>query len=151
MRSVRRHDLDSVTVITKVHRPGQSAIWVDGEIWRVFRRHHPLGLQDWSRKSELFGLARIPGIHPGTLRRTLCAEVLQLFDFAGKPLASAILQKSRSLIVRHLGKAVRFSSKIGIFRKNQIFATLPFQVSWSLRFVRRVIKQKRTRRRGTSL
>ena len=106
MRSVRRHDLDSVTVITKVHRPGQSAIWVDGEIWRVFRRHHPLGLQDWSRKSELFGLARIPGIHPGTLRRTLCAEVLQLFDFAEKPLASAILQKSRSLIVRHLGKAV---------------------------------------------
>ena len=33
-------------------------------------------------------------------------EVLQLFDFAEKPLAFAILQKSRSLIVRHLGKAV---------------------------------------------
>jgi hypothetical protein len=32
--------------------------------------------------------------------------VLQLFDFAEKPLAFAILQKSRSLIVRHLGKAV---------------------------------------------
>jgi hypothetical protein len=36
----------------------------------------------------------------------LLSEVLQLFDFAEKPLASAILQKSRSLIVRHLGKAV---------------------------------------------
>jgi hypothetical protein len=33
-------------------------------------------------------------------------EVLQLFDFAENPLAFAILQKSRSLIVRHLGKAV---------------------------------------------
>jgi hypothetical protein len=33
-------------------------------------------------------------------------EVLQLFDFAEKPLAFAILQKSQSLIVRHLGKAV---------------------------------------------
>jgi hypothetical protein len=28
------------------------------------------------------------------------------FDFAEKPLAFAILQKSQSLIVRHLGKAV---------------------------------------------
>ena len=33
-------------------------------------------------------------------------EVLQLFDFAENPLAFAILQKNRSLIVRHLGKAV---------------------------------------------
>ena len=33
-------------------------------------------------------------------------EVLQLFDFAEKPLAFAILQKIHSLIVRHLGKAV---------------------------------------------
>jgi hypothetical protein len=32
--------------------------------------------------------------------------VLQLFDFAEKTLAFAILQKSQSLIVRHLGKAV---------------------------------------------
>ena len=70
MRSVRRHDLDSVTVITKVHRPGQSAIWVDGEIWRVFRRHHPLGLQDWSRKSELFGFVRIPASIPESWART---------------------------------------------------------------------------------
>jgi hypothetical protein len=32
--------------------------------------------------------------------------VVQLFDFAEKPLTLAILQKSQSLIVRHLGKAV---------------------------------------------
>ena len=50
-------------------------------------------------------------------------EVLQLFDFAEKPLASAILQKSRSLIVRHLGKAVFEQNRD--FSKNQIFATLP--------------------------
>jgi len=41
---------------------------------------------------------RTPGADP--------REVLQLFDFAEKPLAFAILQKSQSLIVRHLGKAV---------------------------------------------
>ncbi len=52
------------------------------------------------------------------------AEVLQLFDFAEKPLAFAILQKSQSLIVRHLGKAVFEQNRD--FRKNQIFATLPF-------------------------
>jgi hypothetical protein len=33
-------------------------------------------------------------------------EVLQLFAFAEKPLTFAILQKSQSLIFRHLGKAV---------------------------------------------
>jgi hypothetical protein len=53
--------------------------------------------------------------------------VLQLFDFAEKPLAFAILQKSRSLIVRHLGKAV-FEQNRDFCRKNQIFATLP--VGW---------------------
>ena len=36
----------------------------------------------------------------------ISTEVLQLFDFAEKPLAFALSQKSRSLIVRHLGKAV---------------------------------------------
>jgi len=32
--------------------------------------------------------------------------LLQLFDFAEKPLAFAILQKRQSLILRHLGKTV---------------------------------------------
>jgi hypothetical protein len=31
--------------------------------------------------------------------------VLQLFDFSEKPLAFAIVQKSQSLILRHLGNA----------------------------------------------
>jgi hypothetical protein len=42
------------------------------------------------------------------------------------PSLSRFCRKARSLIVRHLGKAVwRFSSKNWIFRKNQILATLP--------------------------
>src|SRR4029077_20561595 len=43
---------------------------------------------------------------PSIEKYVVDSEVLQLFDFAEKPLASAILQKSQSLIVRHLGKAV---------------------------------------------
>jgi hypothetical protein len=40
--------------------------------------------------------------------------VLQLFDFAEKPLPFAILQKSQLLILRHLGKAV--------FKQNRDFS-----------------------------
>jgi hypothetical protein len=87
---------------------------------------------------------------PQRRHRWLRGEVLQLFDFAEKPLASAILQKSRSLIVRHLGKAV-FEQNRDFSEGSNSLQHFPFKCPWSLRFVRRVIKQKRTRRRGTSL
>ena len=50
-------------------------------------------------------------------------EVLQLFNFAEKSPAFAILLKSSPLILRHLNKAV--FGKTGNFQQNQIFATLP--------------------------
>jgi hypothetical protein len=52
-------------------------------------------------------------------------EVLQLFNFAEKSPAFAILLKSSPLILRHLNKAV--FGKTGNFQQNQIFATLPFE------------------------
>jgi hypothetical protein len=39
MLLVRGQDLDSVTVVSELGRRGYYAIWVEGEIWRVFRRH----------------------------------------------------------------------------------------------------------------
>jgi hypothetical protein len=52
-------------------------------------------------------------------------EVLQLFNFAEKSPAFAILLKSSPLILRHLNKAV--FGKTGNFQQNQIFATLPYK------------------------
>jgi len=54
--------------------------------------------------------------------------VLQLFDFAEKPVAFAILQKSQSLILRHLGKAVfeqkrDFSEESNLCNTSQISPT----------------------------
>jgi hypothetical protein len=57
-------------------------------------------------------------------------EVLQLLDFAEKPLAFAILQKSRSLIVRHLGKAV-FEQNLGFFGRIKSLQHFPF-ARWSV-------------------
>jgi hypothetical protein len=53
MRSVRRHDLDSVTIISKVHRPAipPSGSTVKSGVSSGVTTFS--GLQDWSTKSEL--------------------------------------------------------------------------------------------------
>jgi hypothetical protein len=57
--------------------------------------------------------------------------VLQLFDFVEKPLAFAILQKSQSLILRHLGKAVfeqtlDFSTESNLCKTSESTPTLSY-------------------------
>jgi hypothetical protein len=67
------------------------------------------------------------------------SEVLQLFNFAEKSPAFAILLKSSPLILRHLNKAV--FGKTGNFQQDQIFATLPnFSERCHLRRLRGTLK-----------
>jgi hypothetical protein len=47
MGSVRWDHLDSVTVVSELGRRGYSAIWIDVEIWRVFRRHELISFVNW--------------------------------------------------------------------------------------------------------
>jgi hypothetical protein len=47
MLLVRRHDLDLVTLVSELVRPCHFTIWVEVEIWRVFRSHNLISFGNW--------------------------------------------------------------------------------------------------------
>jgi hypothetical protein len=107
-----------------------AAVLIEGPAERIlvphFVRHH----DEFQTLSECYiTWLEIGGSHAHRLRGLIekiglvSMEVLQLFDFADKSPAFAILLKSPPLILRHLNKVV--FGKTGIFQQNQIFATLP--------------------------
>jgi hypothetical protein len=78
MVGVRRHDLNSVTVVSELGKRVHSTLRVDAEIWRVLSYHDFYLLHDRSRRSRAFSFLCVPHFyslirHP---ERKLLADVV---------------------------------------------------------------------------